>query len=331
MNAFNKIYVLCPKALVTGGTEALHQLVDAINRHGGQAFIVYYAGQKIGVRNFVPLKFRHYKIRVLRNIDDIARNAVVAPEIDIEFLSLYKKASKYIWWLSVDYGSKIDPNWFKMDDVTHLYQSYYAKEFLVKKGVTNLKSLSDYVVNYPITQMNKKKEIIAICTSKLDKRYEEVIEKIEAEFETVSIKSLSRIGLSKLFNKSCVIVDFGMHPGKDRLIREATLMNNFVIVSQNGACNNVVDVPIDNDSKISATNSDVINLIRNLISSDFEFSNGRYKKKVKNEKFVFFKEVRECFHLPECDRKVTLVGLRFQIFSLMEHIIIKLGMGKYLR
>ena len=47
-----------------------------------------------------------------------------------------------------------------------------------------------------------------------------------------------------------IYIDFGEHPGKDRIPREAALRNLIVITNRNGAAVNNIDVPIDNMFKI---------------------------------------------------------------------------------
>ncbi len=97
-----KVYVLCPANLVTGGPEALHQMVYYLRRDGIDANIVY-----------VDIKNRHYRIPdayavytesylLPCDIEDSDENALVVPETLHFITAQYKHLRKYIWWLSVD-------------------------------------------------------------------------------------------------------------------------------------------------------------------------------------------------------------------------------------
>jgi len=52
-------------------------------------------------------------------------------------------------------------------------------------------------------------------------------------------------------------IDFGTHPGKDRIPREAALRNCIVLTNRNGAADNNVDVPIPNEYKIHSVLSNL--------------------------------------------------------------------------
>lgn len=58
-----KIFVPAPADLVTGGVELLHQLVDEINNHGGDAYIVY---SRVGA--VIQLDYRKYNIKLADKI-----------------------------------------------------------------------------------------------------------------------------------------------------------------------------------------------------------------------------------------------------------------------
>ena len=57
------------------------------------------------------------------------------------------------------------------------------------------------------------------------------------EFTFIPLINCTREQLSALFSKSKIYIDFGNHPGKDRMPREAALNNCCIIVGKNGAAN----------------------------------------------------------------------------------------------
>ena len=95
-------------------------------------------------------------------------------------------------------------------------------------------------------------------------------------------------------------MDFGFHPGKDRMPREAMLFNNCVITNMKGSANNNIDIPIKSKFKFTEKYSN-LNNIKILINQIFfnhkkELKNfNNYKKKILNEKKVFEKQVLNIF------------------------------------
>lgn len=91
-----KIFVLVPKGN-SGGHESLHQMVAILNDNGQNAY-VYYPEQKDSP--VVPEKFRKYHVKIAREIEDTSENILVVSELCTNYLYLYKKIGKVIWWLS---------------------------------------------------------------------------------------------------------------------------------------------------------------------------------------------------------------------------------------
>lgn len=69
------------------------------------------------------------------------------------------------------------------------------------------------------------------------------------DIKFIPISGLSRNGVVKLLSRAKVYIDFGYHPGKDRLPREAAIMKCCVITSTKGSAGNSEDVPIPEQYK----------------------------------------------------------------------------------
>lgn len=95
------IYVLCPGDLVTGGPDALHQLVYYLTKLGYNAKISYYGNEKATC----PELYKKYSPSVtpLCDIPDERQNVVVCPESSTYLLERYNRAQKCVWWLSYGY------------------------------------------------------------------------------------------------------------------------------------------------------------------------------------------------------------------------------------
>ena len=100
---FQKIYVFCPNDFVTGGPDALHQIVYYLNGAGMNAKIVYFAFSRKHQYS-IPKTYKNYvsEFFVESDIVDNPDCAVIIPESAIDKQARFKKATVFIWWLSVD-------------------------------------------------------------------------------------------------------------------------------------------------------------------------------------------------------------------------------------
>ena len=333
-----KVFVTCPAYLSTGGTELLHQLVyKLINTFKIDAYIFYPNVQEKSGVDPTPAKFIKYiENNWVEKLDDLPQQILIVPETMAGMVERYNKTELWIWWLSVDnfflnlgtgisYKTYIKPNlkwkiikllnlkpYKKLNNVLnkllnkqnvklHLYQSEYANLFLQRLGIQSINSLSDYI----------DKSLINKLGNKTDNRFDQVLYNPAKGFEITSqlIKSFPEIKwvpiikmtsekISTLMASSKVYVDFGNHPGKDRLPREAALNGCCIIVNKEGAANNNVDINIPEKFKISDPIKEQ-NLIVSLIKETFESYTNQYlqfedyRNKIRKEEDIFETEVRQ--------------------------------------
>ncbi|BDC98066.1 hypothetical protein [Persicobacter psychrovividus] len=305
------IYVISPPNYATGGTLLLHQAAYYFNQLGITAKMFY--GKKIK-SDPVHEQFKKFGIDYDTKIPNQKDVMVIVPEVRIDHLRNYRKVHKVIWWLSVDnFHIEIDSlkpkrriyrnlmgyyNVFN-DHYTHLVQSKYAETFLKEKNVKS-RFLSDYLddvytsmevdFSKPRTSQilyNPKK---GIETTKL------LMEKFP-NYNWVPLENLSPEQMRNLMLESKVYIDFGNHPGKDRIPREAAICGCCVITNKNGSAAFQEDVPIDPQYKFDEETLD-FNRFEAVVHSIFEdysskqsnFSN--YREKIKNEQSVFVEEMK---------------------------------------
>lgn len=308
---YSKVYVLAPACVCTGGPELLHQLVYQLRQMGKDAYIVYTeCGQK------KPLECVHdaYKKYVGSNVLSIdminftERCVVVFPETHSKYVGLFKEAICCYWWLSVDnylrYVNLGCTSELLKEVDYHFYQSEYAHQFLVELGVPSerMYELSDYINDDYLERERdilKKEDIIAYNPLK-GKYYTKGIIRFMPNYKFVPIENMTTIQVKKLLQKSKIYIDFGQHPGKDRLPREATLQKCCIITGKRGAAGNRYDIEIPEKYKIdeSVTTFDyVAEVIRNCLDNydncicDFS----KYYNKIIEEKSKFIMNVRNIF------------------------------------
>jgi len=290
----NKIYILTPDHYETGGVEALYQLADAINSIGGNAITIF---DNVN-NNPIPHRYKKYNIKYEHHsmIDYNMNNTLVVPEVWTERLT-NKNINRCIWWLSVD-NNHNKFNDFSDESILNLYQSNYALFHLVEKNTIRYMPLYDYIDNINNFNYNINKQDIVCYNPAKGLEITNSIINNNKDIKFVPLVNMSEKQIVETLKISKVYIDFGNHPGKDRIPREAALLGNCIITSKKGSAKYFNDVPILNKYKM-----DKVDNIKDIIidcflnfednSSNFEL----YRSNIKNEKEEFFNQVKKIFKL----------------------------------
>lgn len=183
------IYVLCPVNYVTGGPDALHQLVYYLNQSGANAKIVYtsdFPEKKISI----PKPYEIYVDSFLMEHDiiDSPENHVVVSEAYANKIKKIRKAKVHLWWLSVNnnlkYSSKnkcfffltlplrIVKNWwyYKNNTIKVIKSILNRKDYSFKSESPNLSHLcaSYYAYDYV---SRRSKNPVAKCIEPISKLF----------------------------------------------------------------------------------------------------------------------------------------------------------------
>jgi hypothetical protein len=304
-----KIIVLCPAGSTTGGAENLHQLVNALRSHGGDAYISYYpdeAGK--GTKEF----FEQYGAPVHTPADSTS-NIIIIPENSTFLARKYPKSTKVIFWLSIDnYLNRKGDSWrtdiykyFRslqttrmristLQDCLHIAQSSYATHFLAKRGLH-----SYYIGDYLNDDFNQAKEMSKL--QKLDqvlfnpKKGSQYIKRLQVLDPNISFKPIINMTRDEVYStmmQSKIYIDLGLHPGKDRIPREAVSMGCCIMTCKKGSARNPFDVPIPAEYKFDLKRAGLIKILDQVrtVFSDFDARQNdfdHYRKVVRNEKISF--------------------------------------------
>ncbi len=311
---FKKIYCVCPSLFKTGGTELLHQLVYWINNFGGEAEIAYVNSDES--KGFTHPEYTHYvtgHVTRFEDIDDSYENAVVIPEGWPFVCSEVHKAKILFWWLSVDNfisaaGPYLDDaiNLIKTKPKIHLVQSEYAKKYALSLGISRKRMLhlADYINDEYLfrktTSNEYNKQDIVLYNPKKGKDFTEELIKRSKDINWVAIQNMTTAQVADLMRRAKVYVDFGNHPGKDRIPREAAMSGCVVITGRKGSASYYEDVSIPDKYKVDESNAsfdNIIDLIRSCIYNydtvikDFD----EYIHHIQTEKEEFIDDVKKCF------------------------------------
>ena len=313
-----KIYIACPANIATGGPELLHQLCYKLGKKGYSAYMYYFNRKK--TENPVNDRYKKYNTKFVDFIEDNNNNIVIVPETNIKLLKKYKNATKCIWWLSVDnYLGDRNSKKYKMKallrvldfyymkkDIIHFAQSQYAVKFLEDKGMPKerIYYLSDYLNHVFIknseqnTKLEKKNNVL--YNPKKGYEYTKKIIDSSKNLNWIALENLSPDEMSNLMMESKVYIDFGNHPGKDRIPREAAISGCCIITGKRGSAKYREDISIDDEYKFDDTDENIryiidkINyIIKNYNVESHNFD--EYREKILNEENMFENDLENIF------------------------------------
>ena len=304
----------------TGGTELLHQLAYKLNKLGQPAYMVY--SKPVAGTTVEKAFFKKYEVKVADKIEEAPENLLIMPENIIKYLPLYKNIQKAVWWLSVDNYSgarKGKTNCFRyalrvlLDSYIkifdkkwiHFVQSEYARLYVtIDRGISDsiVFPLSDYLnsafieSNKDITFKGRKDNILFNPKKGFDVTRE--LMKRLPYFNWIPIQGMTPAQICDLMRESKLYIDFGNHPGKDRLPREAAICGCCIITGKRGAAANNTDIMIPEKYKFDDHRYDLIaEGIKSILSSYEEIASdfNSYREKIINEEAVFNEEIKNFF------------------------------------
>jgi len=288
-----KVYINIPAQSIAGGVESLFQLADAINNSGGESIVLW----DIQYSSPVPTKYQHYNIQHSLEVEDTPDNWIIYPEVWTEKLGTYKNMKKAIWWLSVDNNHNKFKE-FSDSSITHFYQSFYALDFLQKNGVEKYLPLFDYIHEKYTDEdyvVSTKRNIVCYNPVK-GIEITNQIKALNPDIEFVPIAGMRETQIIDLLKSSKVYIDFGHHPGRDRIPRESAILGNCVITNTKGSAGFYNDIPTS--SKYKSSNIEEIgSIIRNCFDN-FELIIGEfslYRSSIKNQKEQLYNLTKQYF------------------------------------
>lgn len=308
--------------MTTGGPEALHQLVQHMLSLKLSAFIVYYP---FGVNAKAPKAYEKYQAPV-HNYEDIAGDMIVFPEIYPMLALQVKNATASLWWLSLDnflerknistvrdtyhlvrsivrgkkplFGAK------SLRKLVHFSQTEHATQYLVSCGIQPVPLIDSineaFLNNNYVKYKDKKKNIILYNPTKGKKITQYLIQQFP-QYKFMPLVGYSPEKMSDLLYIAKIYIDFGHHPGRDRMPREAAIHGCCIITGILGSAGNNIDLPIPNSYKL---NSDDDNFYRQFddlsqsIMTDFNhhFENFEpYRHYLISEPSIFKQQIANYF------------------------------------
>jgi hypothetical protein len=324
-------YVGCPQSNVSGGPELCHQLVHALHLNGQPAWIFDPLAPADQLPAY-PDAYRRYNVSAARGCDIAPGSTIVLPEVYPRCVDRFPNSRVIFWWMSVNnflleapaarlsriFGpDRVVKSWLKKlrgNVDLHLYQSEYARAFLEANHLEPRVRLSDHLAD-EFTQVALQQDqvprqnLIAYNPRKGLVRTEAILEALRSSGgplpEIVPISGMNRQQIVELLSRAKIYLDFGDHPGMDRLPREAVACGAGILVNRRGSAANSIDIPIDSQFKFDdqlpgyeqAVAEKILSILEDFDSYQPQFS--EFRRSIATEPERFFTEVRSVFVAPE--------------------------------
>lgn len=263
-----KLFIMCPLTL-SGGPEALHQLCNACNASAPAAPVAYMIYVVPAQTEYTILQSgwnlydAYTRVLIANRIEDIESNVLIIPEVfdSTHLHQRYPRIQKVIWWLSISYAIQTRAFFKHVRNkvFNHACQSKFAYD-MIKRYVEKCFYLSDYIcpIFWRYVPVQKKQDRVVFNGLKDD------ITKYlcrEHGIPCIAIANMDKTMVMNALASSKVYVDMGSHPGKDRLPREARILNCVVVTNRHGSAFHHEDVPIH--EKINGS-GELIELIKDI-------------------------------------------------------------------
>ena len=278
-----KMVVVSPNTAVTGGVEALHQLVATANEiEAGSAAILYWPSDS----NHDA--YSRYDCTVVESV--AADVLVVLPEIWPQLAQQFPANRCALWWLSVDnFGSHHQTDLSGIS--LHLCQSEYSWEYVQQKVGGEQLMLTDWVdvLDADVPRLPR-----VVVNPAKDAGLLRPFMAANSDVEFVELRGLGRAGVAELLWSSQVYMDFGRHPGRDRPPREAASSGCVVLSTKLGAAGFDADMPLDDCYKFDSLDEAFIAL--RMVLADWQThyeAQASYRSAVANQQSIFRQEVGE--------------------------------------
>jgi hypothetical protein len=186
----------------------------------------------------------------------------------------------------------------------HLAQSFYAKRYLIEGGIDPQKVfyLSDYLnTDFLKTRVDPAKKLDIVAYNPLKGNYftKKIMETAQ-DIKYIPLINMSRKQMIATLKSAKVYIDFGNHPGKDRIPREAAMLFCYVLTNKRGSAEFFEDVPLSAGYKFEDKNENIPKIVAR-IREFFDNSNGsnrefnNYRRSIAREPKKFLDDLKKIF------------------------------------
>lgn len=307
-----RYFVFCPY-FRTGGPEALHQLCGSLRDLNQEAWLWYTDSlcNNQEDRDIIP-EYSHYNVKLspLHDLESIDHSDCVwiLPEgMPPDFYQQKRKAQIAVWYLATVSGN---PNAIAyqtpaLKSALLLAQSDFGYEEIKRACPKhpNIFRLTDYTresLLHKDEQLRQESRIAQVVFNPSKGiQHTQQIRRFLPDIRFVPVRNMDLAMLKDLGLKSSLYIDFGHHPGKDRLPRELASLGSNVITGDEGVAASNIDLPIGRwkmrrRDGVIYDYSYIANKIRFALADQRNIFDelSAYRSVIRNEKQTFFSEVQ---------------------------------------
>lgn len=307
-----KFFIFCPIA-ITGGPEALHQLCGELNVMGFDSYMYYYDSAYNKIQNHIIPSYSHYNVKIspYNSLIELDKDdhVIVVPEITPRNLFSGDYKAKLIYWFLACGCFYEDPELQKYYIACQSQEAYdrISNTNLVKENRIFL--LTDYtrqnfIMSEEILKSSNRKDTIVYFPGKGLKHSQKIIS-LMPQYNFVPIQNLSSDQIKELGLISKIYIDFGHHPGKDRIPREMASTGCVVITGTQNVGANDIDIPLGKRKFNYDMNTDSYDYSKIVEQIKYDIDNyeisfeeqKNYRETIRNEKITFQKEIHKIANL----------------------------------
>ncbi len=338
----SKVYVICPPSKDTGGTRMLQSICKDLRNLGISSFIHYFPkssnlhpyfkiyGNPIAEtiedkkENILVIPEYGY-LSVLKKYKNIRKvfywlswdfffvNFI--PFVVRGMLSVINRFTEKHLNFNIPFN-EFSKDLFKSVNIPkvlsnidlHLCQSWYIYRNLSEiQGINNIEYLGDYLseefFRENICEPQYRENIALYNPSKGFNFTSKIIHNAKG-IKFIPLSGMPIDKLIKTYKKAKVYIDFGNHPGKDRIPREAAICGCCVITGKRGSAGVYEDVPIPEEFKFEDRKENIPKIIEkikecfdNYEENIKKFEN--YRIKILNERKEYNETIRKIFVLKD--------------------------------
>ncbi len=244
----------------------------------------------LSVDNYYFSKITKNDFFFYRALNKIIKLLKIPPVFDVY-------SQKNLEKLAVKYDYK-DDNLLKLADF-YMTNSYRGLQWFKKLKPIYL---SEYLNLYFLktqTDLSKKENIVAYNPNK-GFQFTNKIMGSAKDIEFIPLINMTREEVIKTLQKAKVYIDFGNHPGKDRMPREAAMLRCCVITGKRGSAAYFEDMPIPEEYKFDDKKKYIPKIVEKIKDcfenfekryEDFDY----YRQVIKNEPQKFIEDLKNIF------------------------------------
>lgn len=322
MHNYKKILVVCPAGAVTGGPEALHQLTAHMNSLGLPAYMCYLPFSESAKP---PTPYERYQTQSAP-YEDAPGNLIIFPEVDPMLALKVKHAKAALWWLSLENFLERRHIWpfhdrvryFKrvlqgrrpwggaknLKSLLHFSQTEHSTQYLKSCGIDPIPLIDsineNYLTDKYLDKIDHKQNIILYNPTKGWKVTQQLIARYP-QWKFLPLKGLNQDQLSEKLYSAKLYIDFGHHPGRDRMPREAAMHGCCLITGKLGSAGNAIDLPIPSQYKFDSSAPNFVEAFGELANDVMEnfpqhyADFGAYRKWLQDEPRIFKQQIADYF------------------------------------